>query len=239
MEKQRMNYVECAIIMAAGIGNRMRPITLTTPKPLVKVNGVRMIDTVIQGLHHNGIKEIFVVVGYLKEQFKTLEEEYEGLKLIENPYYDVCNNISSLYAAREHICNAIILDGDQIIYNDEILRPEFERSGYNAVWTDEKTDEWLLSLGYERHGFYYRCIRDDSGQKTVALFSHGGSSAAAMGHILNLQFPYACGLFHLEFTGITIIRLDRIPGRQSLPCLELANDGRHILHNHYHRLADM
>ena len=60
-----MNYVECAIIMAAGIGNRMRPITLTTPKPLVKVNGVRMIDTVIQGLHHNGIKEIFVVVGYL------------------------------------------------------------------------------------------------------------------------------------------------------------------------------
>ncbi len=99
-----------------------------------------------------------------------------------------------------------------------------EEADYVAV----KTDEWLLSLGYERDGAYYRCIRKDNRQRTVALFSHGGSSAAAMGHILNLPFPYACGLFHLEFTGITIIRLDRNPGIRRLPCLELANDGRHI-----------
>ena len=102
-----------------------------------------------------------------------------------------------------------------------------------------KTDEWLLSLGYERRGAYYRCVRPDDTQKTVALFSHGGSSAAAMGHMLNLTFPYACGLFHLEYTGITVIRLDRNPGKQSLPCLELANDGRHIRGACYHRLADM
>ena len=44
--------------MAAGIGNRMRPVTLTTAKPLIKVNGKRMIDTVIQALHANGIREI-------------------------------------------------------------------------------------------------------------------------------------------------------------------------------------
>ena len=103
----------------------------------------------------------------------------------------------------------------------------------------QKTDEWLLSLGYERRGAYYRCVRSDDAQRTVALFSHGGSSAAAMGHILNLPFPYACGLFHLEFTGITVIRLDRNPGMQRLPCLELANDGRHIRGSRYHRLADM
>ena len=102
-----------------------------------------------------------------------------------------------------------------------------------------KTDEWLRTLGYERNGAYYRCLRPDDRQATVALFSHGGSSAAAMGHILNLPFPYACGLFHLEFTGITIIRLDRNPGSQRMPCLELANDGRHIHGTHYHRLADM
>ena len=102
-----------------------------------------------------------------------------------------------------------------------------------------KTDEWLLGLGYERQGSYYRNIRPDDRQKTLALFSHGGSSAAAMGHILNLPFPYACGLFHIEFTGITVIRLDRNPGAMRLPCLELANDGRHIQGSVYHRLANM
>ena len=102
-----------------------------------------------------------------------------------------------------------------------------------------KIDEWLRTLGYERNGAYYRCVRPDNTQKTVALFCHGGSSAAAIGHILNLPFPYACGLFHLEFTGITVIRLNRNPGIQTLPCLELANDGRHIRGPQYHRLKDL
>ncbi|MBR0265862.1 MAG: histidine phosphatase family protein [Clostridia bacterium] len=101
-----------------------------------------------------------------------------------------------------------------------------------------KTDGWLYGLGYERNGAYYRCIRPDDRQVTIALFSHGGSSAAAMGHILNMTFPYACALFHLEFTGITVIRLDRMPGSQTLPCLELANDGRHIGGTRYYRLAE-
>ena len=109
----------------------------------------------------------------------------------------------------------------------------------NADFVAAKTDEWLLSLGYARNGAYYWCTRTDSEQRTVALFSHGGSSAAAMGHILNLTFPYACALFHLEFTGITVIRLARKPGAQTLPCLELCNDGRHIQGECYHRLADL
>ena len=152
-----MHRVQRAIIMAAGLGNRMRPVTLTTPKPLVKVNGIRMIDTVIEGLHQNGIYEIYVVVGYLKDQFMGLEQEYPGVQLIENPYYDTCNNISSLYVAREHIENAIILDGDQIIYNAEVLSSEFERSGYNSIWTDEETDEWLQTV---ENGIVTSCSRN-------------------------------------------------------------------------------
>ena len=151
-----MNRVERAIIMAAGIGKRMQPVTLTTPKPLIEVNGVRMIDTIIRGLRENGIKEIYVVVGYLKDQFHCLEEQYENLKIIENPYYNVCNNISSLYVARDYIENAIILDGDQIIYNSKILSPEFQRSGYNAVWTDEETDEWVMTV---ENGIVTKCSR--------------------------------------------------------------------------------
>ena len=141
-----MNRAERAIIMAAGKGDRLRPITLTTPKPLVYVNGVRMIDTVIRALHNNGITEIYIVVGYLKEQFYDLPTQYPGVELIENPYYDTCNNISSLYAARKHLGNCLILDGDQIVFNPAILAPDFERSCYNAVWCEGETDEWLLQV---------------------------------------------------------------------------------------------
>lgn len=162
-----MNQVERAIIMAAGLGNRMHPVTLETPKPLVKVNGVRMIDTVIQGLQNNGITEIYVVVGYLKEQFKELKNEYPSVNLIENPYFDTCNNIASLYVARDYIENAIILDGDQIIYNDKILSKEFESSGYNSVWTDEETNEWLQTV---KDGVVVSCSRN-GGKQGWQLYS--------------------------------------------------------------------
>lgn len=162
-----MHKVKRAIIMAAGMGNRMRPVTLTTPKPMIRVNGVRMIDSVIRALHQNGIYEIYVVVGYLKEQFAVLEQEYSGLTLIENPYYDTCNNISSLYVARDHLSDVIILDGDQIIYNPEILSPEFARSGYNGIWTDGHTEEWLMTV---EKGIVTACSRT-GGEKGWQLYS--------------------------------------------------------------------
>ena len=151
-----MNKVKRAVIVAAGAGVRMRPLTLTTPKPLISVNGTRMIDSVIAALHANGITEIYVVIGWLKEAFASLPEQYPGLTLIENPYFDRCNNISSLYLAREHLEDVIILDADQIIFNPEILSPDFERSGYNAIWTDEETSEWLMTV---ENGVVRSCSR--------------------------------------------------------------------------------
>jgi len=108
-----------------------------------------------------------VVVGYLKEAFSQLPEQYPGVQLIENPYYETCNNISSLYVAREHLEDCLILDGDQIIYHPEILSPPFERSGYNAVWTEEETGEWLLEV---RDGIVVSCSRT-GGKRGWQLYS--------------------------------------------------------------------
>ena len=146
--------------MAAGIGQRLQPLTLKTPKPLIKVNGTRMIDTIIDGLHANGIYEIYVVVGHLKEQFYEWAKDKPGIRIIENPYYDTCNNISSLYVAREYLGDCIILDGDQIICNPEILAPKFTLSGYNAVWCEEETKEWLMTL---KDGAVSKCSRTGGG----------------------------------------------------------------------------
>ena len=89
-------------------------------------------------------------------------------------------------------------------------------------------DEWLAGFGYLREGKHYRHTAEEEQHKTVALFSHGGSSCAAMGHILGLPFPYAIALLHIDFTGITAVRLDGRAGIGALPQLKCSNDTGHL-----------
>ena len=182
-----MHKASRAIIMAAGQGERMHPLTEQIPKPLIRVGGKRMIDTVIEALHANGIHEIYVVVGYLKEQFEQLTEEFPGVTLIENTYYDTCNNIASLYVARDYLEDCMILDGDQIIFRPSVLAPEFERSGYNAVWTDGETTEWLMTV---EDGIVTGCSRT-GGKRGWQLYSISRWSAgdgARLRRHLELEF---------------------------------------------------
>lgn len=163
-----MNRATRAIIMAAGRGERMKPLTDTIPKPLVKVRGTRMIDTILSALRENGIREIYVVVGYLAEAFAGLPAQYPGLQLIYNPDYATANNIASLYYAREHLGDCIILDGDQIILDPAILNPEFDRSCYCCRRTDTPTKEWLLTVDHS--GTVTHCSRT-GGEAGWALHS--------------------------------------------------------------------
>lgn len=182
-----MYKVKRAIIMAAGKGDRMRPVTADIPKPLVSVNGIRMIDSVIDALHKNGIEDIVIVTGYLAHCFDTVKAEHPEIRLINNPYYDSCNNVSSLYCAREFLdTDVMILDGDQLIYNPDILDPYFERSGYNAVEVSGPTDEWLLTV---EDNIVVSCsVGGNSGWQLYSVSRWTSSDALRLKKDLELEF---------------------------------------------------
>ena len=141
-----MNKVNKAIIMAAGIGNRLRPITSKTPKPLIEVNGKRMIEGIIEALFSRGIRDIVIVVGYLSEKFEYLKDKYD-VRLIYNADYMSANNIASLYYARGELGGSlVILDGDQIICDSKIIKKQFAHSGYACWYSDRYSEEWMLHL---------------------------------------------------------------------------------------------
>lgn len=133
-----------AIYIAAGFGTRLVPVTLNTPKPLVRVNGTRMIDTSIDACLEAGISEIYIVRGYLSEQFDQLLYKYPMIKFIENPAYNEANNISSAMAARYLMQNAYVLEADLLVSNPRIIRKYNYRSNVLGIWKD-RTDDWCLT----------------------------------------------------------------------------------------------
>lgn len=132
-----------AVFIAAGFGSRLRPVTLETPKPLVKVNGVRIIDTLIDGVMAAGIEEIYIVCGYLGEQFVELKEKYPHIHLVTNTMYTEANNISSVYLTREHLQNAYVLEADLLVRNKAIFDKYLYHSVYLGIPTAE-TDDWYF-----------------------------------------------------------------------------------------------
>ena len=132
-----------AIFIAAGFGSRLVPITFNTPKPLVRVHGQRIIDGLIDACLDVGINEIYIVRGYLAEQFDQLLYKYPMIRFLENPVYNEANNISSAMVARYMLSNAYVFEADLLISNPEIITKYHYTSDFLAIKKD-RTDDWCF-----------------------------------------------------------------------------------------------
>lgn len=141
--------VKRAVILAAGFGDRLMPITLNTPKPLIRVNGKRIIDTMLDGLIQKGIHEIYIVRGYRKEQFDQLLYKYPDLHFVDNDDYRETNNISSILKVKDYLENAYVLEGDLILKNPDLIRRYEYESNYLGVPV-ERTDDWCFMVNHKK-----------------------------------------------------------------------------------------
>ena len=137
--------VRRAIFIAAGFGSRLVPITFNTPKPLVRVHGKRIIDGLIDACLNAGINEIYIVRGYLAEQFDQLLYKYPMIRFLENPVYNEANNISSAMCARYMLSNAYVFEADLLISNPKIIRKYHYASDFLAIPKD-RTDDWCFTV---------------------------------------------------------------------------------------------
>ena len=137
--------VKRAVFIAAGFGTRLVPITLNTPKPLVRVHGERIIDGLIDACLRIGIEELYIVRGYLSEQFDQLLYKYPMLRFLENPLYNESNNISSALAARQLLCNAYVFEADLLLYNPAVIRKYHYGSDFLGFKVD-RTDDWCFDV---------------------------------------------------------------------------------------------
>ena len=135
--------VKRAVFIAAGFGSRMVPITINTPKPLIRVKGVRIIDTLLDAVCAAGIEEIVIVRGYLGEQFDQLKYKYPQVKFLENHIYREANNISSLLCARHLLRNSYVIESDLLLYNPKLITKYQYTSNYLAIPV-KHTGDWCF-----------------------------------------------------------------------------------------------
>lgn len=145
--------VNKAIILAAGFGSRMMPATADRPKPLVTVNGKRIIDTLLDSLVSQDIKYITIVRGYKKEKFDEILNKYPFIKLVDNDEYDKTNNISSIIKVINDVNeDCYICEADLYISNPSIITNNQSETNILGSKVD-KTDDWCYKK--DDNGYIY------------------------------------------------------------------------------------
>lgn len=144
--------ITTALLMAAGMGTRIRPISENTPKPLIPVLGTPMIETMIVALRKAGIERIIITIGYKKDKYLYLQEKYGNIEFVENKEYLDKNTISSFYAARDYIRNenCIICESDLYVGDPTIIRGSIDKSRYFLKKVELQNYEWGFELVNDR-----------------------------------------------------------------------------------------
>ena len=137
--------VRKAIILAAGFGSRMLPATKDKPKPLVLVNNVRIIDTLLDALIKAEINEIVIVTGYKGDRFNELLNKYPTIKLVNNPIFDKTNNISSIMTVLNQLDCCYICEADLYISNPNIITKYQYCSNILGSYSLQ-TDDWSFKM---------------------------------------------------------------------------------------------
>lgn len=132
-----------AILLAAGMGTRLRPLTEDTPKSLIKINGEPLLERQIKFLNEIGVDEIYIVTGYLKEKFEYLKEKF-NVNLIHNEYYNRYNNIYSMYLAKEFLGDSYVIDAD-VYLTKNFLKNNLKKSYYFSGEKDTLEKEWKIN----------------------------------------------------------------------------------------------
>ena len=127
-------YIMQAIILAAGISKRLRPLTDSTPKCLLKVGDKTILEMTVNNILRNGIDDFVMVTGYRENMIKDfIGKKYPGLsiKFLTNPDYENNNNSYSLWMAKDHIIGDCILLDSDIIFDYRIISKLLE-SGHTS-----------------------------------------------------------------------------------------------------------
>lgn len=156
-----------AIILAAGFASRFAPLSLETPKGLLKVRGEILIERQIRQLKEAGITDIYIVTGYKTDMFQYLKEDY-SVRLIYNSEYDIKNNHSSIWAARDVINNSYICSSDNY-FTENVFTPTVPAPYYSALYADGATDEY--------------CLTTDPSGRITAVTIGGADSWYMLGHV--------------------------------------------------------
>ncbi|AQW83609.1 NTP transferase domain-containing protein [Campylobacter pinnipediorum] len=137
-----------AIILAAGLGSRLKELTKNKHKALFEIDGIPNIERTIKFLNESGVFDIYIVTGYLAENFNFLEEKY-NVKLLHNELYKNYNNAYSLKVALEYFGDSFLIDADVVL-----LKNIFTKYNYSRYYTTtrKKSDkkEWVVKTHNNR-----------------------------------------------------------------------------------------